>query len=248
VDEPVTGFAQVECVPPEFSGKILGNKLWLWLRRINTFSPLFFIGGVGLILWGAHFFAKNAEEGGVGRPAAAVVFGVIGWSVMVIAILLDQRNVWLRRIALAEFRKRPGKIVDPDAGGALFVEIVPESNWLLKGLPENATDVGFLRIDTEGRQLLFEGEFMRYRIPAGAVVNCKQDYYTRLVHVNRSESNVYFHFVVVTARFSAESTVEIPFRIRRNVSVLSDEKARMANYRLYQQISALAGTGAAVAG
>ena|GEM_PF-3077008 len=197
------------------------------------------MGGMGLMAWGGILVQKSTDERDAAKLPWAIALGVIGFLSLGVAFMASRRNTWLRRIALSELRRRPGKIVDPDTVSALFVEIVPKSNWSQETLPENATDVGFLRIDPEGRQLLFEGEFMRYQIPAGAITKCEQDFYTRLFRISGGSSLVYFHFVVVTASFSPDQTVELPFRLRRNVSLLSDEKARAANYHLYQQIDSL---------
>ena len=43
---------------------------------------------------------------------------------------------------------------------------------------ENASDVGLLWIDAGRRQLLFEGDRQRYRIPAGSIVSCEIEQFT----------------------------------------------------------------------
>src|SRR5206468_8997785 len=58
----------------------------------------------------------------------------------------------------------------PDDPDAVFVEIVPRENWYRLML-ETATDVGFLKIDTQSNQLLFEGDKQRYIIPADSVLS-----------------------------------------------------------------------------
>ena len=52
------------------------------------------------------------------------------------------------------------------------MEVVPRRNWGQIAL-QNAEDVGFLDLDAQRRELLFEGDNKRYRIPAQAVVSCE---------------------------------------------------------------------------
>lgn len=116
-----------------------------------------------------------------------------------------------------------------------FVEIVPKSAWNETSLSENATDVGFL--DIQNGWLLFEGDNERYRIPARAIVKCEQDYYTRAI--GGRKNTVFFHFVVVTVKMSEQASTEIPFRIRKSVSLWSDQKATDENYQFLRDINHL---------
>jgi hypothetical protein len=231
-------YAQAEAVAPPFCGRILDGKVAARLRRINTLGAVLICGGVGIILLGAGVWCI-AENNSL-KSALADAFFVVGSSLIVAVFVVAAflgfcQNLWLRRIARSEIRRRPGRLVDPDARNVLFVEIVPVSNWSENFSDETATDVGLLQIDMANGQLLFEGEYMRYQIPSGAIARCEQDYYTRL----DAETLRYFHFVIVTIKLSAEKTVEIPFRIRRNYYGKSDQRARDTNFDFFTQIGRL---------
>jgi hypothetical protein len=78
---------------------------------------------------------------------------------------------YLFRKAQAQLCQRPDVTVDPSNHDAIFVEVVPRRNWGQIAL-QNAEDVGFLHVDADRRQLLFEGDNKRYRIPATSIVSC----------------------------------------------------------------------------
>jgi hypothetical protein len=74
------------------------------------------------------------------------------------------RYCWVREA----IQRRGNRIVDPDEPEAIFVEVVPRAKWPFC----HADDIGFLRLDRRGRQLLFEGLRQRYRIPIDALTYC----------------------------------------------------------------------------
>src|ERR1700730_16391160 len=98
----------------------------------------------------------------------------LGLTGLLLWLLIGQllRNPWSSRYVynktLAEFQNRPDSVVDLTNPDAILIEVVPRRNWGKLTL-ENAEDQGFLCVDTERRQLLFEGDKNRYRIPAEAV-------------------------------------------------------------------------------
>ena len=62
--------------------------------------------------------------------------------------------------------------MDPENPDATFVEVVPKLNWGQMKL-ESASDVGFLLLDKQRREILFEGDKECYRIPAAALTSCE---------------------------------------------------------------------------
>jgi hypothetical protein len=76
----------------------------------------------------------------------------------------------LLKVVKREFARRTGCLVQPSDADALFVEIVPKLNWG-KMVLESASDVGSLRVDKRRREILFEGNKERWRIPAAATVS-----------------------------------------------------------------------------
>ena len=81
--------------------------------------------------------------------------------------------MFLARIAHGQLLHRTDLLVDPDAEGAAFVEIVPRENWAAIKL-ETATDLGFVRVDATRRALLFEGDKERYQHSRrAAITSCR---------------------------------------------------------------------------
>ena len=68
------------------------------------------------------------------------------------------------------------RLVKPGDSEALFVEIVPKLNWGKLSL-ETARDAGFLRVDKARREVLFEGDRERWRIPAAAITYCEMEFF-----------------------------------------------------------------------
>src|SRR6185369_10563065 len=52
-----------------------------------------------------------------------------------------------------------------------LVEIVPRANWG-RVMLETASDIGYLLIDGSRREVLFEGDRERMRIPSKAILSC----------------------------------------------------------------------------
>jgi hypothetical protein len=242
-------FVQIETLPTEYADKILSAPSIDRVRTLyNVTFPLMIVAGVGLLVWAVNLHRKIVDGGGSSKGAFTTALFVLGISlfavVITVTLLVGSRNRWLRRVARKEINRRADKIVNPDAPGIRFVEIVPRSAWNDTTLSESATDVGFL--DLRNGYLLFEGDNERYRIPACAIVKCEQDYFTRLAQspsVQHSNTTIIrYHFVVVTMKLSEKMSVEVPFRIRASVSLWSDKKASDANYQFLRDINRLEAT------
>ncbi len=239
-------FAQIEALPADQAGKILAARR---VERVSAMYkvvfPLAIVTAAGLVIGAAIFHRQGIDEEGQMKSTLALVCGLIGILVFVIVavirLAIGTRNDWLKRVARDEINRRSTKIVAPQNPDARFVEIVPRSNWSDATMPENAIDVGFLLSDLKAGYLLYEGDNERYRIPARAIVGCQQDTYTRLVPFGQQEGHqtVTYHLVVVTIKVSNDLKIELPFRIRGNISLYSDQKVREANYAFFQEVSRL---------
>lgn len=209
--------------------------------------PLTIITGVSFLVWAAILHREGVDEAEASKTTFVSIPFFIGISLFVALLatrfLIGTRSRWLRHVARKEVNRRPNKSVNPDAPGVRFVEVVPKSNWSDTTLLENATDVGFLAVDLQRGCIFYEGDNERYYIPAEAIVKCEQDTYTRLVQNPYSKGPynkiIYYHFAVVTMKVSEAKSVEVPFRIRKTVSLWSDKKARDANYDLLREINQL---------
>jgi hypothetical protein len=249
MSEADSRFVQIETLPPEYADKILSAPSIDRVRTLyNVTFPLMAVAAAGLLVWAVSLHREIVDDRNISKTAFTTALFVLGISlfaiVITVSILVGKRNRWLRRVARNEINRRADKIVDPDAPGVRFVEIVPRSAWNDTTLLENATDVGFL--DIQNGYLLFEGDNERYRIPACAIVKCEQDYFTRLGRSpsfqHSNTTIIRYHFVVVTMNVSEKMSVEVPFRIRATVSLWSDKKASDANYKFLQDINRLKAT------
>jgi hypothetical protein len=241
-------FAQVETLSAEYADKILSAPS---IRRVRTLYltifPLAIMAGVGLFIWAAMCYQEGVDGPNASKKIQSFVFysidGIIFAGLILTRFYVGTRNMWLSRVAKNEINRRPNKIVNPEASGVRFVEIVPKSNWNDTTLIDNASDVGFLAIDFQNRCLLYEGDNERYRIPAKAIVKYEQDSYTRLIQdpYSKGANNkiIYYHFIVATVKISETAATEIPFRIRKTVSLWSDKKLREENYKFFCEVSRL---------
>lgn len=90
-----------------------------------------------------------------------------------IYFLVASGNRRLLRLARQRISARADCLVRADDPAAILVKIIPmervgQFRW------EKAIDVGFLRVDEQRRELLFEGDRERYQIPAHAIRACER--------------------------------------------------------------------------
>lgn len=209
-------FADIKPIPEHESPGILGTKT-LIIGNLLTLAPaLLFFGGVGLAAWDCHQFLLEELRPADNEPRLAAGGLLIGLGIplAVIGALWAFRNTtWLANVYLKHYTRqvigsRPEALVQPNDPEAVFVEIVPPENCRL--MLETATDVGFLKIDSERREVLFEGGLERMRIPAGAVHKCGV---ARTVFGPGTGSAVKYFFVRLAVRLPDE-TREIQFAPR----------------------------------
>jgi hypothetical protein len=171
-----------------------------------------------------------------GRLAAmspATLLGLIsvgvGLGFFPVAIVPFLRNpfclsaAYLRRRAVREVARRPEAMVDPGSTDAMFVEIVPRKNWG-KVMVESASDVGFLRVDENRREILFEGDKDRYRIPVEAIVSCEREAGIAPAML----AFVRMHAAVLRVRQSGDTWMEIPLVPRGGIGLLGGNRQREA--------------------
>jgi hypothetical protein len=96
-------------------------------------------------------------------PAVTLVVGMV-YQWWYIDYLPTRYFLWRFR---REVRTRPDAVVPADDPDAIFIQVIPRTNW--RTMLENASDVGFLAFDEDRRLLLFEGDTERWIIPAAYV-------------------------------------------------------------------------------
>jgi hypothetical protein len=108
-----------------------------------------------------------------------LVLGGIGLFVICSVLSLLLVSVWrlsLRALARRQFAARPDRLVNPTDAAAVLVRIVRrEKLRRLRWYAQRTADIGYLFADIERRELLFEGDQGRYRIPEEAVISCDNE-------------------------------------------------------------------------
>jgi hypothetical protein len=94
-----------------------------------------------------------------------------------------------QRLCATAVRQRPRALLDPDDPDALYVGVVPRENWG-RVMLETSTDLGLLKIDRGRRELLFEGDRQRWRIPADSIESCDVEEYV-IGPPDPNENNVF---------------------------------------------------------
>ncbi len=214
-----TDVADVQPVPYPYAGKTMTRANLIVCNILVVLPVLLLLGGLALA--GFALFTMLAEEdnhrqlrmermpllaGGVLVAVAAGYFAMRHNAML--------GNLYLLRVARASFRSRPDAIVDADDPEAEFIEITPRENWK-KFMLDTAADTGFLKLDFERRQILFEGDLERYRIPVAAVESGRVE--EVLPFGIQSESDALL-FVILHVRTPAGPR-ELPFTPRAKLGM-----------------------------
>lgn len=135
--------------------------------------------GVGMVFWGVSIIRNS---GGASNGVSLVLGGGLCLAgavtaVVVSAIGLQNPSAVVNRILCRKFRRaierRPDRWVDtgPDI---VLVEYTPRDRWVSVAL-DTAADVGFLRYDPLKKEIRFEGDHERWRIPVASIVECREE-------------------------------------------------------------------------
>jgi hypothetical protein len=232
--------AEVKPVDPLYAGKVLTKKNILLGAAIQFLTLAVIFAGMGLAIGGIFLaFPDSPLPGGV-----SIIVRVLGIAMIAIggvaavgAIVLGLTRVdylamrFLRRVTLREFARRPGHLVNPADAAALFVQVIPRAHWGKMKL-EDASDIGFLRVNSERGELLFEGDKEYYRIPGAAISCCEVE--TFIAGAGTEGSMTLFRVVVQTNVSSGP--LEIPFAQRGNSGKFRSKNRKLWAVALQQQI------------
>jgi len=178
---PTQVVAEVKSVDQIYAGKVLTTKTGLICTALSLLGIVGVFGPIGLgALGGFLAFPDHPPVGGVSAMAKLSGEFLIGLAILIFIAnfimlfmfpdVLSTR--YLHQLALREFKRRPQPLVNPGDPAALFVQIIPRSNWAKLKLID-ASDMGFLRVDSKRSELLFEGDRECYRIPGAAITSCE---------------------------------------------------------------------------
>ncbi len=234
--------AEIYSVGTEFSQRVLTKRNAL-IGTAWAFSALLFLfAGLGLALWGGMTAFPDDKSIAVSPETKAFGTGLLvaGGLLFVSAVIFFLVNPtylgnrYLMKVVRREFARRTGCVVDYRDPEALFVEVVPKLNWGKIQL-ESASDIGFLRVDTQRRELLFEGDRERWRIPAAAILSCGVEFF---IEGQGSHGATKLFYVVVRARLPGQFW-EAPIRPRRAAGQFAAKRRKRAAEELCKSIQAM---------
>ncbi|MFL5240761.1 MAG: hypothetical protein ACJ8FY_01520 [Gemmataceae bacterium] len=174
-----TAIAEISPIQDPYRGNILSKRVLIVCSALTMAILLLFLGSMFMALGGLYLCTDQAKKEGwpvllTDNAPLLVALGAVLFP-PVTYIGLRSPNFfaewYLKKRAKSEIRSRPNGTVDPDDPDATFVQIVPRCNWG-RVMLETATDVGFLKMDEDRREVLFEGDKERYRIPGPAIISC----------------------------------------------------------------------------
>jgi hypothetical protein len=224
----VAGITPVEA---PYAGRVLTRKTKLKMTGFALLALVMLFGGIGLMAWGGTMAFPDKKNGGeeVSGGRKALGIGLLGAGGVLFLgalgfVLFDASffsNRFLKNLLKRELSLRPSPLVEPDDPEALFVEVVPKTNWGKLQL-DNASDVGLLRVDSRNREILFEGDRERYRIPAAALISCNLEFF---VEGEGSHGATKLFYVVLRAQHPS-AFWEAPIRERGSLGLFKTGKRK----------------------
>jgi hypothetical protein len=169
-------------VDAQFAGRILGTSTNLVGAVCRTAPTVLFCTGVSAVVIGAYHFGFKVKPPAGGQPAlspavACLLFGVgIALAAISFYFIVWQQSFlfdwYVCHVARRQIASRADRLGDPQDPRAAFVEIVPRKEWN-RGMQQAPADVGLLWIDAAQREVRFEGDRERIRIPAAGILTCR---------------------------------------------------------------------------
>ncbi len=211
VETPPSGaVALVQPIVSIDSGTILSKKAMLIGNLLSLIPLLMFAAAVFIAALGYLAFGVGSSTG-LALLAGGAALAILALGIIVADIGWLSRRYLLRR-ARAAIELRSDAIVRPNDPEALFVQVVPRERWGKLGL-DTASDVGFIKIDSKHRQVLFEGDRQRYSIPAEAIESCEVE---KIVYGTGGQHETCIFVSVLRAR-SREGIFEAPLGQRADL-------------------------------
>jgi RsiW-degrading membrane proteinase PrsW (M82 family) len=176
--------AEVMKIPQEYAGKILTSKTIFYLNLIMSFKHLSLIICLFMIVFGFAFICMS-YTGDPEMPVSPVSGFVLGFMMLVFGGYFELKLImnfrkgsgyfikYLSNHCIRVLKERNGEdiFVSPSDPDKILVEIFSGSDWGRMKL-ESATDLGFLKLDKEKREILYEGDRIRFRIPVESILSC----------------------------------------------------------------------------
>ena len=241
-DKNIT-YAEITPVPSDHAGKVMTRKT-LVIASLFSFGVLGgFFGGMGLLLWGLltafpdHPPLEGVSPEAKGFGITLMIAGIALFCVSLAIAFIDSSvmgNRYVRKVLRRELERRTSTLVDVNDPDALFAECVPKLNWG-KMMLDNASDVGLLVVDRQKREVRFEGDTERWRIPAASITYGEFE-----VFVRRQGHAVTRIFYVVLRVNHRGGFWEAPIRPRGSLGLFSG-KRKKATRQLFEAIESIRG-------
>jgi hypothetical protein len=206
--------AQFIPVPPPFGSRALSRRHAVLSNVVGMMVLVGLLGGIGLaILGGALVLAEGVTHlAAKALGALLILLGLAlfaGFAVVGLSNPSVLANRYLYRVLRRELARRPALLTDPDAPGVWFLEVVPRANRN-RVMLETATDVGFLTVDVERGEVLFDGDAECYRVPGSAIISCALEEYS----ISQGSGQTSTRYGVMLRAHDGTTVREVPFEIR----------------------------------
>lgn len=243
-DEAEADAAQIRIDPvPPPSGRILCRRNVILANLIGLLQIAQCFGGVGLGLLGCKI---GDFDHAAGHPVAHQTV-ILAWTLVGLGLALmlsaiipmffgitSYANIYLRWLTRRLIGARRDALVQPEDPDAMLIEVVPPEN-LGRVMLETATDIGYLKIDHGRREILFEGDKERYRIPAAALLECEFGEFT----LGHGSGRVTYHYLMLRAR-NRPADWQMAIRPRQGGGTLMANRRKKRNVlALQEQFAAL---------
>jgi hypothetical protein len=151
----------------------------------------------------------------LGLPVWAVVALIVATGLVLLASmgsLIGEKDLAVRMIrrhyrnaVAAETALRSDALFSPDDPRLIYVDLTPRRNWSELFEKRNGNDTGFLLIDTDRQQVLYEGDTFRFIIPATSILRCEVE------EINRNAATTGLFYVTVIIARTKTGTHAFPF-------------------------------------
>jgi hypothetical protein len=207
--------AEISSVPKKESGRVLTSFHTSVAAALVFLPAVVGLGGaIGFIVLGLAFADTSSAI------TATCVFTGFAIGILSILVLLRYQHFlsshYLRCVAASTFADRAQPLVAANDKDAQFLEILPRSAWDQLGPP---ADIGFFRINRQSRELQFEGDAKRYRIPFSAVQSCEVE----AIRLSSDQWGTDQYFATALTVNTANGSREIPLHTKQ----LTFQKRRM---------------------
>ncbi|MHB8901293.1 MAG: hypothetical protein ACYC6Y_21295, partial [Thermoguttaceae bacterium] len=170
---PASDMAQITPVSEPFRQRVRSRGYALWVNLLGLIPGVYFFGGGALVAGGIYLAAEKLMP--VAWLAVPIgLAGVIWGGYTGLYCLCVPENRWINRRLRQEIGQRPDPLVDPQDCDAFLATLIPRQNFAKIQLTMSS-DLLLVKIDSEGGQVLMEGDSDRYRIPGGAVAECQPE-------------------------------------------------------------------------